>query len=174
MNSILNPHHISFKSILILSFYLRLGPLSCLFIQVFRHEFHVMSLIRSTRSIWSTCHQSLFDHSRTRPICDGLITRSEESYCMYLILCDLQTSKMRLSRLLSCVGTGHGSGRPHTQNLAPWAAMTYSEKVWVDKVLLAEHGSLYSSSPSWTSNSFPLLPVSCSPYVQMFFFITSF
>jgi len=127
-----------------------------------------MFLILSTRSIWSICHQPLFDPSRTRPIYDEPITRSEESYYMYLILCDLETSKMRLFRLLSCVGTGHSSGRSHTQNWTPWPAMNYSKNVWVDKVLLAEIRNLYSS-PSWMSNTFPLLPLSYSPYVQTFF-----
>jgi len=128
-----------------------------------------MFLNRSTRSTWSTCHQPLFDPSRTRLICDELIIRSEESYCMYLILCDLESSKVRLFRLLSCVGTGHGSGRSHTQNWTPWSALTYSKMVWVDKVLLIKNGNLYSSSSSWMSNTSPLLPLSYSRYVQTFF-----
>jgi len=41
INSVLNPHHTSFKSILILSFYRHLVPLSSLFIQIFRYEIHV-------------------------------------------------------------------------------------------------------------------------------------
>jgi hypothetical protein len=52
---------------------------------------------------------------------------------MYLILCDLETSKKRLARPLSRVGNGLGSVRSHTQNRTPWAATTYSKKVGIDK-----------------------------------------
>ena len=87
---------------------------------------------------------------------------------MYLILCDLQTSKMRLARLFSCVGTGLISGTSRTQNWTHWAAFTYSKKVWIDKVMMAENGNFYSSSSSSMPNSFLLLPLSSSPYVQTF------
>jgi hypothetical protein len=69
-----------------------------------------------------------------RRLCDGLVTRSEESYQVWCV-CDLETSKRRPPRPnLGCCATGKERSRTHLLNSKPFSNVCGRKKTWQSSI----------------------------------------